>query len=113
VFAALTWLRRTRRRAAEAWARRRRDWRDWKSALRIESPSSSVLSSRALRIRTLSEQYRLEIGSWTICRRITRWSGHTDRGIHQGFQETVDFSATQLTAATQAGKQQSIVATYS
>jgi len=31
LFAGLPLLRRTRRRAAEAWARRRRDWRDWKS----------------------------------------------------------------------------------
>ena len=42
---------------------------------RIESPRSSVLSSWALRIRTLSEQYCLEVGSWTVWRRITRWSG--------------------------------------
>jgi len=83
--AALTWLRRTRRRAAVAWARRRRDWRDWKSAWRIESPSSSGLSSRALRIRTLREQYRFEIGSCTSCRRITRWSGG---GEDQGCQGT-------------------------
>ena len=53
LLAALPLLRRTRRWAAEAWARRRRDWRHWKSARMIESPSSSVLSSRALRIRTL------------------------------------------------------------
>ena len=66
-FAALTWLWRTRRRAAEAWARRRRDWRHWKSVLRIESPSSSGRSSWALRIRTLSEQYRaiLKDGNFT------------------------------------------------
>ena len=63
----------------------RRDWRRWKSARRIESPSSSGLISRALRIRTLSEQYCLEIRSWTVWRRITRWSG----GGRDGFCQTI------------------------
>ena len=57
--AASTWSRRTRRRAAEAWARRRRDWRRWKSARRIESPSSSGLISRVLSVFDTDERKKM------------------------------------------------------